>query len=99
MIELSWGKKQVDKTLLQTYLDRLEQRSICCGDVFLILMPIDIYRYIAEKGINAKLTALFDITDAPPNMVWVRVEKSVIFSLKAQQEEKADIYDDMYRCF
>lgn len=88
MIQLTWGKKQIDEALLQIYLDRLEQRSACWGDTFVILMPEDIYIYIKEKGINARLTTLSGNTVAPPDMVWVKVEKPVVFSLKAQQEDK-----------
>lgn len=89
MIELSWGKKQVDKKLLQIYLNRLEQHSKCCNDVFVILMPTDIYRYIAEKRINAKLTPFFSRADTPPNNVWVKVEKPIVFSFKLSREDKS----------
>lgn len=76
MIKLTWKTKpKIDTTLLQAYLNKMEVRSQQGDNMFVILLPIDIYDYIAKTGINAKLTALTYVTEVPTNRIWVQVEK------------------------
>lgn len=77
MIILTWrAKPKINTTLLQIYLNKIETRSQQGNDMFVILLPIDIYDYIVEKGINARLTILTSVTEVPTNKVWVQVEKT-----------------------
>lgn len=76
MITLTWRTKpKIDTTLLQMYINKLETRSQQNSNMFVILLPIEVYDYIVRKGINAKLIVLTGVTEVPTNKVWVQVEK------------------------
>lgn len=73
MIELAWRvKPEVDKQLLQNHLDIMQKRSGLV-DNFAVRLPVLVYEYIRDEGINAEFTRLPDNTS--PGMVWVRVRK------------------------
>lgn len=73
MIELSWNDVQpIDRHILRTYVDTMIRRSEL-SNVFAILMPLTIYIYIRDNGINAELEELPDF--AGPDMVWIKVSK------------------------
>lgn len=74
MIELPWKEKlTVNKTMLDMHINTMIRRSES-GDVFAILLPVSIYEYIKNEGINAELTELPDYSTAP-GVIWIKVKK------------------------
>lgn len=74
MFKLKWNsKKSVNEHLLDIHIAYLK-RYATGYNVFIMLIPMSVYKHIKKVGINAIITILPDKTLA--SMVWIKVSQS-----------------------